>query len=265
MIKERPPQVPLLSSSLIQSQSGDERVEMGSYNSSSGGPKHGATTDAANQSNEVSYHYEMLDGGSTHNHSHHNHHHHNHDHKHQKDMETHRVVEENLNLRAAYVHALGDLIQNIGVMIAAALIWWKPQWAIADPICTLIFSAFVVMTTVQIIREATNVLMEGTPDKMDVEAMMNDLLEIRNVSDIHDLHVWSLSVGKPALACHLVIDKEDEARPVLRHATEIIHKKYKIEHTTIQIDFSQSKASCGTAAHSKCHGSARAQMAEDRV
>lgn len=160
---------------------------------------------------------------------------------------------QNVNLRAAYIHALGDLIQNIGVLIAAGLIWYDPAWTIADPICTLLFSILVLATTVTILRDATNVLMEGTPREIDMSGLREDLAKIDHVIDLHDLHVWSLSVGKPSLACHMVIDSEEEARRVLRVATRICQKKYGILHTTIQTDFSANKLACDTDAHAKCH------------
>nr|PUA83825.1 slc30a2 protein [Toxoplasma gondii TgCATBr9] len=159
---------------------------------------------------------------------------------------------ENMNLRAAYIHALGDLLQNIGVMIASALIWWRPDWAIADPICTFIFSIFVLFTTLSILKEALNVLMEGTPVGIDARALQEDLLLLPGVVEVHDLHVWSLSVGKPSLACHVVVENEDVARSVLRKATVLCQRKYAILHTTIQTDFSSDKRTCETEAHQKC-------------
>lgn len=188
-------------------------------------------------------------------------HDHDHGHGHGHDDGHH----DSINLRAAYIHAVGDLIQNIGVMIAAGLIWWRPSLKLADPICTLMFSVFVLITTGQIIREATNVLMEGTPPRIDLENLITDLAYIKGVSEIHDLHVWSLSIGKPSLACHLVIESDDLARQALKVATQICQKKYDIQHTTIQIDFSHSKASCDTDAHAKCHLTAFTSLSAERL
>eukprot|EP00921_Rhytidocystis_pertsovi_P009661 GHVQ01015592.1.p1 GENE.GHVQ01015592.1~~GHVQ01015592.1.p1 ORF type:complete len:527 (+),score=41.31 GHVQ01015592.1:87-1583(+) len=161
----------------------------------------------------------------------------------------------NMNLRAAYIHALGDLLQNVGVMLAAGLIWWRPDWTVADPMCTLLFSVLVVFSTVSIIKESLNVLMEGSPGGIDMEHLTRDLLDIEDVVEVHDLHVWSLSVGKPALACHLVILQEKAARPALRRATSLCQRSYGILHTTIQIDYSANKSCCDTIAHQKCGSS----------
>eukprot|EP01057_Protomagalhaensia_wolfi_P005519 Protomagalhaensia_wolfi_Nauph_80__5518@NODE_605_length_2222_cov_10_726065_g453_i0_p1_GENE_NODE_605_length_2222_cov_10_726065_g453_i0NODE_605_length_2222_cov_10_726065_g453_i0_p1_ORF_typecomplete_len308_score59_18Cation_efflux/PF01545_21/3_1e20Cation_efflux/PF01545_21/2_9e03NicO/PF03824_16/0_27Herpes_LMP1/PF05297_11/0_36_NODE_605_length_2222_cov_10_726065_g453_i04691392 len=158
-----------------------------------------------------------------------------------------------INITAAYLHALGDLLQNLGVLIGGLLIWWKPHWTVADPICTLVFSVIVFSTTIGIIRDAANVLMEGTPAGVDPAGIVKDLRQLPNVSDVHDVHVWSLSMGKPALACHVVIDDSTKAIGVLASATSLIQVKYMILHTTIQIDFSSNKSSCETDAHVKCH------------
>ncbi|KAH0479171.1 MAG: uncharacterized protein KVP18_000209 [Porospora cf. gigantea A] len=181
----------------------------------------------------------------------------NHSHPHSHDVEADdtasTVVTEpgNLNLRAAYVHALGDLVQNVGVMIAAALVWWNDKWVIMDPLCTLLFSVLVLFTTLDIIKDAANVLMEGTPSGMDPREIHSTLMDITNVDHVHDLHVWSLSVGRPALACHILIDKDGDPREVLDQATKICQKKFGVLHTTIQIDF-EREDSCDTDAHAKC-------------
>mmetsp|Transcript_150 Transcript_150/g.355 ORF Transcript_150/g.355 Transcript_150/m.355 type:complete len:257 (+) Transcript_150:2-772(+) len=159
---------------------------------------------------------------------------------------------QNMNLQAAYIHALGDLIQSVGVLIAAGIIWWRPEYLIADPICTFLFSILVIYTTISILREATNVLMEGTPTGIDVAAVTEDLLSIPGVEGLHDLHIWSLNVGTPALAVHLHVESEVVAKQVLRSATKICQRRHNILHTTIQTDFEGGKRACETSAHTKC-------------
>eukprot|EP01054_Gregarina_sp_Poly1_P009946 Gregarina_sp_Poly_1__9945@NODE_656_length_6918_cov_257_889943_g498_i0_p2_GENE_NODE_656_length_6918_cov_257_889943_g498_i0NODE_656_length_6918_cov_257_889943_g498_i0_p2_ORF_typecomplete_len467_score38_93Cation_efflux/PF01545_21/4_3e62Herpes_LMP1/PF05297_11/0_0065DUF1980/PF09323_10/0_78NicO/PF03824_16/1_1DUF973/PF06157_11/1_3DUF973/PF06157_11/2_3e02DUF1129/PF06570_11/5_NODE_656_length_6918_cov_257_889943_g498_i052706670 len=159
----------------------------------------------------------------------------------------------NINISAAYLHALGDLFQNLGVLVGGLVIWWKPAWTVADPICTLMFSVVVFSTTIGILKDAANVLMEGTPAGTDPGQIVSELRTLKNVIEVHDVHVWSLSMGKPALACHIVIDEPSKAKRVLAAATSLIQVKHMILHTTIQIDFSTNKSSCETDAHVKCH------------
>lgn len=162
-------------------------------------------------------------------------------------------VTRNVNLQAAYIHALGDLIQNLGVMMAAAIIYFRPEYRLADPICTFIFSILVMYTTYHILIETTNVLMEGVPTHVDSVALEQELALIPHVKDVHDLHIWSLSVGKPSLTCHILVESSDHAADVLVLATRICQRHYNILHTTIQIDSVTTKA-CETAAHAKCYG-----------
>ncbi|EAK88341.1 cation diffusion facilitator like membrane protein transporter, 6x transmembrane domains [Cryptosporidium parvum Iowa II] len=164
----------------------------------------------------------------------------------------HSSEQESLALKSAYIHVLGDILQNIGVMIAGLLILYNPAWTIADPLCTILFSFFVLATTIKILKDSANVLMEGTPIGIDCESIQNDFLKLSSVLEVHDLHVWSVSVGVPALSCHIVVASEDNARFTLRYATDLCQKKYGIFHTTIQIDYSPNKATCETIHHQKC-------------
>jgi len=76
---------------------------------------------------------------------------------------------------AAFLHALGDMIMSIGVIFAATIIYFKPEWKIADPICTVVFSIIVCVTVTPIIKSCINVLMEGAPPSVDVEKLIRDI------------------------------------------------------------------------------------------
>ncbi|KAK6587946.1 cation diffusion facilitator like membrane transporter [Cryptosporidium xiaoi] len=160
--------------------------------------------------------------------------------------------QNSLALWSAYIHVLGDVLQNIGVMIAGLFIWYNPKFVVADPLCTILFSFFVLGTTFRILRDSTNILMEGTPMGIDCVAIQEDFLKLYSVLEVHDLHVWSLSIGVPALSCHIVVASEENARVTLRYATALCQTKYGIYHTTIQIDYSPNKVTCGTIHHQKC-------------
>ncbi|KEG04200.1 CDF family cation efflux system protein [Plasmodium vinckei vinckei] len=183
----------------------------------------------------------------THNHIHDHHHSHSHNEKH-----NHNNSELNsISLKSAYLHAISDLLQNIGVMIASLIIWYNPKYSITDPICSIIFCFIVFSTTLSVIKEILNVLMEGTPVSINLIDIKNDILKIPGVIDVHDLHVWSLSIGKPALACHIVAHKQ-YSHTVLHNATVLCQKKYKILHTTVQTDYPSNITNCETQAHLKC-------------
>jgi len=181
-----------------------------------------------------------------HDHDDHDHHDHDdHDHAKKKAMELAKKKNlsmiddhDNPNVRAALIHVLGDLLQSIGVMIASVVIWVKPEWKIADPACTFLFSILVMFTTVNIVKECLSVLMEGTPSGMNLREFEDELMAINGVVEIHDLHVWSLSAGKPAMSGHILSENPSKT---LRLATRLC-RRYGIYHSTLQVEFTGDKA-----------------------
>lgn len=145
-------------------------------------------------------------------------------------------LKKDLNVRAAFIHVLGDLVQSVGVFIAALMIYFKPEWKVADPICTFLFSILVLFTTLTILKDIVLVLMEGTPKGLDFKEVMEDLQNIRAVKMVHNLHIWSLTMGTAALSVHLAIDDSRSTHSVLRESQTLVSKKYEIHHSTIQVE-----------------------------
>ncbi|XP_031553288.1 zinc transporter 2-like [Actinia tenebrosa] len=180
---------------------------------------------------------------------------HSHDNKHQTSNEeglskspSSFVIEsegENVNVRAAFIHVLGDFLQSVGVFIAALIIWVKPEWAIADPICTFLFSVLVLVTTLAILKDALIVLMEGMPKGLCFNDLKTSLSSIPGVEAVHDLHVWSLTVGTDALSVHLVVADDSNSQKILEEASTLCSKQFDIKHSTIQIEtHSDDRESC---------------------
>jgi zinc transporter 2 len=138
-----------------------------------------------------------------------------------------------MNVRAAMIHILGDIVQSIGVVIAAVIIYAdqaNPNSAYADPVCTVVFTFLCLFTTIPIFKDCMVILMEATPKELDVTELFNDLISIDSVEEIHDFHVWSLSVGKLTMSAHIRSSDSDKA---LRKMNKILKEKYSIFHTTI--------------------------------
>uniref|UniRef100_A0A7E4ZW27 ZT_dimer domain-containing protein n=1 Tax=Panagrellus redivivus TaxID=6233 RepID=A0A7E4ZW27_PANRE len=181
----------------------------------------------------------FMGGGGHHHHGHGHSHGHDHGHSHEEGEvgHSHGGEGQNINVRAAFIHVLGDLIQSVGVLIAALLIVWNDSWAIADPICTLIFSVIVLFTTVYIIRDALVVLLEGRPSSIDFRTVLDSLEQIEGVRKVHDLRIWALTMDKIAISVHLEIDSEaSDAQEVLRATTTMLRSRYGAHETTIQIE-----------------------------
>ena len=142
----------------------------------------------------------------------------------------------NINVQGAYLHVLGDSIQSIGVMIGGAVIWYNPRWQIVDLICTLIFSVIVMGTTINMLRNILEVLMESTPREIDATKLERGLLDMEDVVAVHELHIWAITVGKVLLACHVKIRREADADLVLDKVIDYIKRVYNISHVTIQIE-----------------------------
>ena len=100
-----------------------------------------------------------------------------------------------MNIDAALLHVMGDMLMSVGVIIAALLIYWKPSWWYADPICTYVFSIIVAVTTIPIVKNCIKIIMEGTPSSINIDKLSEDIqnLDRENIIDVHDLHVWAIS------------------------------------------------------------------------
>ncbi|KAI3786578.1 hypothetical protein L1987_40355 [Smallanthus sonchifolius] len=121
-------------------------------------------------------------------------------------------------------------------MIGAAILWYNPNLKIIDPICTLLFSIIVLYTTINMLRDMLEVLMESTPREIDATSLERGLCEIDEVVAIHEFHIWAITVGKVLLACHVRFRPEADADLVLDKVVNYIKKEYNISHITIQIE-----------------------------
>nr|AKN21628.1 slc30a-8 [Schmidtea mediterranea] len=143
---------------------------------------------------------------------------------------------ENINVRAAFIHVIGDLVQSIGVFIAALVIYLKPKYKIADPICTFIFSILVLITTINILRDTMVVLMEGTPKDLDFNEVKAAFYDLPGVIEVHNLRMWSLTISKTALSVHIAIDPDQETHTILRDASNMLRQRFQIADVTIQLE-----------------------------
>ncbi|XP_022821774.1 zinc transporter 2-like isoform X4 [Spodoptera litura] len=148
----------------------------------------------------------------------------------------HAHAQENINVRAAFIHVLGDFLQSFGVLIAAIVIYFQPSWSLVDPICTFLFSVLVLITTFNIIKDALLVLMEGSPRGVDFQEVANTFLSLPGVVRVHNLRMWALSLDKTALSAHLAIRTGVSPQKVLEEATRLVHDKYNFFEMTLQIE-----------------------------
>ncbi|KAE9417589.1 hypothetical protein Angca_003473 [Angiostrongylus cantonensis] len=156
----------------------------------------------------------------------------------------HSSDERNINVRAAFIHVIGDLIQSIGVLIAALIIFFNKEWAIVDPICTLIFSVIVLCTTMYVLRDATVVLLEGRPSTIDFSNVFTSLEQIKGVRKVHDLRIWALTMDKLAISVHLEVAQPEIAQSVLRETRAMLKQVYGVHESTVQIEVYVAEKDC---------------------
>ncbi|PON85129.1 Cation efflux protein [Trema orientale] len=177
-----------------------------------------------------------------HNHSHHTCAHLDHEHDHEREEvcaskgQADKTKILNINIQGAYLHVMVDMIQSVGVMLAGAIIWAKPDWIIVDLMCTFIFSVLSLSTTISMLKNIYGILMERTPSEIDISGLEKDLKSIKGVQDIHDLHVWALTVGKVVLSCHVIAEPAVNSSLLIHKIRDYCERTYKIHHITIQIE-----------------------------
>eukprot|EP00172_Hildenbrandia_rubra_P000782 Plantae.Rhodophyta-Hildenbrandia_rubra.ctg14389.p1 GENE.Plantae.Rhodophyta-Hildenbrandia_rubra.ctg14389~~Plantae.Rhodophyta-Hildenbrandia_rubra.ctg14389.p1 ORF type:complete len:430 (-),score=58.84 Plantae.Rhodophyta-Hildenbrandia_rubra.ctg14389:630-1919(-) len=141
-----------------------------------------------------------------------------------------------VNVRAAYLHVLGDALQNIGVIVAAVVIMLVPSWSFVDPLCTILFAVIVISTTQKLARETLTVLMEGTPEGCNISEIYNALMKLDGVKSVGDLHVWSITTRRPSLSVHIWANGKISEHEMLKCAQKELGSRFKIFHSTIQVN-----------------------------
>ncbi|CAO3587842.1 unnamed protein product [Absidia cylindrospora] len=182
------------------------------------------------------------DHGHSHSHGDEGHSHDEHDEENTTSGQMQHRKEANINLRAAALHVIGDLLASIGILISSIILLVNPKLTIVDPICTFIFSLLVLYTTYHLVKDSLAVLMEGVPQHIKPEQIEKSLLQVPGVVAVHDLHVWVLSPGKSSLTAHISIEREAFNRydDILTKSQRIICDMYGVHHSTLQIESDQS-------------------------
>jgi cobalt-zinc-cadmium efflux system protein len=148
----------------------------------------------------------------------------------------HRDKDRDLNIRAAFMHMLGDAISSMAIVAGALLIYFTGL-NIIDPILSVLIGTLIIWTAWDIIKESLNVLLEGLPRGMELAEVTQALQRVEGVIDVHDLHIWSLGSSAHALSCHVLIQDmpPSESNSILHRINDLLGK-FHIHHTTIQFE-----------------------------
>jgi cobalt-zinc-cadmium efflux system protein len=142
-----------------------------------------------------------------------------------------------INIKGAFLHVLSDTISSIGVIIGGIMILFTKIYVI-DTLIGVGISVLIFNSSYQLLKETINILMEGTPKGLKIKDIINEIIKVKGVKGVHDLHVWSITTNMNALSAHIVLDNIflEEAGKILHEIREILKNKFNIMHATLQIE-----------------------------
>lgn len=146
-----------------------------------------------------------------------------------------RGERRSLNVEGAYQHVLADLFGSLAAVLAGAAIL-AAGWERADPVAALAVVALMLRSAWSLLRASGRVLLEGTPEGMDPAEIGRVMCASAGVREIHDLHVWEITTGFPALSAHVLVGAEEDCHAVRRRIESLIHERFGIDHVTLQVD-----------------------------
>ena len=149
----------------------------------------------------------------------------------------HRSSGESLNVEGAFQHVIADLLGSVGV-IASAILIMAFEWHIADPILSVVIALLIVYNTRRLVVSILNVLLEGSPEHIDVYKLCSDLEDMEGVTLIHDVHVWTITSGNEAFTAHVLMDPsyQGDIDKLTVRMQDLLHNEYGINHVTLQLE-----------------------------
>ncbi|HEX3175975.1 MAG TPA: cation diffusion facilitator family transporter [Methylomirabilota bacterium] len=146
-----------------------------------------------------------------------------------------RGAGESLNVRAAYLEVLNDAFSSLAVLAAAGVVL-VTGLTVADPLASAAIALLIVPRTWGLLRQAVNVLLEGTPAHLELAEIEAAMTAVAGVRRVHDLHVWTLTSGREAMSAHVVVADVRESERLLQALHALLHARFGIDHTTIQLE-----------------------------
>ena len=146
-----------------------------------------------------------------------------------------RSAGSGLNVRAAMLHVLADLASSAGVVVAG-LVLLATGSAYADPVAGLLIGVLVIISTFGVLRETVGVLLEGAPAGMDARVIGAAIASADGVVGVHDLHLWTITSGFPALSAHILVAPGADCHAIRRELEELLRDRYEVTHTTLQVE-----------------------------
>lgn len=149
----------------------------------------------------------------------------------------HAGAKHDINIRGAYAHMIGDAVSALGVVIAGVIVLLTKA-SIADPIVSFLIAVLILKSAWGVLTESVTILLEGTPEGLDMDAVIAAIRKVAGVLDVHDLHVWTVGPGVIACSCHILVAEQSvrEGQQILRSVRHDLDHQFKINHSTVQIE-----------------------------
>jgi cobalt-zinc-cadmium efflux system protein len=147
----------------------------------------------------------------------------------------HSREEVDLNMRGAWMHVMGDALGSVAAILAG-LCMSLFGWYAADAVFSVVISLLIIWGSIRLIRESTNVLLEGTPAHINLAAVENAILDTNGVADVHDLHVWTITSGREALSAHVIHADSISQPDLLKELRTKLYDRFGVDHLTIQME-----------------------------
>lgn len=165
----------------------------------------------------------------------------------------HSSSKDNINVRSAFLHMVGDALVSLGVMLTAIIIIFT-GFFLADPIISIVIGLVIAYGAWQIADESIHILLEGTPHGISVDEVLKAMHEVKGVMDVHDLHIWTIGSNVNALSCHVLVKEMSLAKSagILNELNSVLVHHFNISHTAIQMESSfcaENYLYCDLASH----------------
>jgi cobalt-zinc-cadmium efflux system protein len=161
----------------------------------------------------------------------------------------HAHSDENINIRGAFLHVMSDMAGSVAAIAAGVIIYFT-GWYRADTIVSLLIIALILISSTRLLTEAFHILMEGAPKGLSLKSLEKELRAIDGVSDVHELHAWSLSSGFNAVSAHLVVKDAARQQAALKAATCVVTENFGIRHSVFQVESGPiENSSCDICIH----------------
>ena len=141
----------------------------------------------------------------------------------------------NLNIKSAFLHVVGDTLGSLGALIGAILISFTGQ-VLIDVFISILIMILLVINGFGLLRESLHILMEGTPLDMDLDKIQSEIKNVKGVTEVHDLHAWTVSSNVHSISCHVRVEEHSSCQPILLQIQNLLKETFQIDHCTVQME-----------------------------